>query len=90
MRERLRLAIVLMIVTASACGPAFEDKTPSPTPSPSGLPTSATAADLQFCLDENNRYRAMVGRPALTRSEQVADFAASAPGAPPGATITAT
>ena len=32
--------------------------------------------DLQFCLDENNRYRAMVNAPPLIRSSTIEAFAA--------------
>jgi uncharacterized protein YkwD len=34
-----------------------------------------SADDLQFCLDENNRYRATVGSPALVRTQTLDDFA---------------
>jgi uncharacterized protein YkwD len=38
---------------------------------------SGTADDLQFCLDENNRYRATVGSAPLVRSSTLDDFAAT-------------
>lgn len=38
--------------------------------------TSATTADLIFCVTETNRYRAMQQRPALTRSSALETFAA--------------
>jgi len=36
---------------------------------------SAAEADLQFCVDENNRYRATLGVPPLTRSAKLEQFA---------------
>jgi uncharacterized protein YkwD len=40
--------------------------------------TSDFAAELALCVDETNRYRASVGRPALTRSAALEAFAAEA------------
>jgi len=47
-------------------------------PSPAKLPNGGTTADLTFCVTETNRYRAMVGRAALTESASVETFAAAA------------
>ena len=47
-------------------------------PSPAKLPNGGTTADLTFCVTETNRYRAMVGRAALTESTSVETFAAAA------------
>lgn len=44
----------------------------------SGGGNSASSADLQFCVDETNRYRAMRSRPALSRSSALESFAADA------------
>jgi uncharacterized protein YkwD len=41
-----------------------------------GLPTT-TAADLTFCIDETNRYRAIRGRPSVTRSTTIEEYAAT-------------
>jgi hypothetical protein len=43
-----------------------------------GGPDAAGTAgdDLQFCVDETNRYRAMVGAPAVARSAALEEFAA--------------
>jgi uncharacterized protein YkwD len=40
--------------------------------------TSDFAAELALCVDETNRYRSSVGRPALTRSAALEAFAAEA------------
>jgi len=62
--------LVLMCLAASACA------LPSSAPS---TPDAATiASSLQFCTDEINRYRASIGRPALTRSDSLEQFAATA------------
>jgi uncharacterized protein YkwD len=42
----------------------------------SALPTTATTADLAFCVSEVNRYRAMAGVPALTQSSTIEAYAA--------------
>jgi uncharacterized protein YkwD len=36
----------------------------------------ATQTDLEFCVSETNRYRAMVGKPALARSAALEAYAA--------------
>ena len=62
--------LVLMCVGASACA------LPSSAPS---TPDAATlASSLQLCTDEINRYRASIGRSALTRSDSLEQFAATA------------
>jgi uncharacterized protein YkwD len=38
---------------------------------------TGTTDDLQFCLDENNRYRATVGSPPLVRTAELDAFAAA-------------
>jgi uncharacterized protein YkwD len=71
----LRRALALLLLSGlSACGgggagysPA---SSPSPTPSPSG--------DLKVCADTINQYRASVGRPALSRSAALENYAAAA------------
>jgi uncharacterized protein YkwD len=49
-----------------------------PSPVPSEGDTASLSANLQFCTDEINRYRASVGRPALTRSASLESFASQA------------
>jgi uncharacterized protein YkwD len=49
---------------------------PSSAPSPAG--TANPSANLQFCTDEINRYRASVGRPPLARSGSLESFATQA------------
>ncbi len=62
--------IVLMCLAASAC--ALPPSAPS-------TPDAATlASSLQLCADEINRYRTSVGRAALTRSDSLEQFAATA------------
>ncbi len=48
------------------------------TGSPSPAPDAQTAdnADLQFCIDETNRYRAMDGKPPIARSTRIEQYAA--------------
>ena len=63
-------AIALLCLSASACA------LPSTTPT---TPDTATlGASLQLCADEINRYRASIGRAALTRSASLEQFAADA------------
>jgi hypothetical protein len=50
---------------------------PSSAPS-SAAGTASLSADLQFCTDEINRYRATAGRPPLARSDSLESFAAEA------------
>ena len=48
-------------------------------PTGPGNPASAVAkssTEMAFCVDEINRYRALVGQPALTRSSPLEDYAA--------------
>lgn len=42
---------------------------------PTGSTVVPTDADLQFCVDENNRYRATVASPPLARSSALEAFA---------------
>jgi len=37
--------------------------------------TTGGSADLQFCVDETNRYRAMDGKPAIARSARLEEYA---------------
>lgn len=45
---------------------------------PSAVDGANLNANLQFCSDEINRLRALVGQPALTRSSSLENFASSA------------
>ena len=63
-------SLALLCLSVSACA------LPSAAPS---TPDAATlASSLQFCADEINRYRATIGRSALTRSDSLEQFAAIA------------
>jgi uncharacterized protein YkwD len=66
-------------VVAAACGKNPVGSTPTGSSGTSseggsGLPRPTTA-DLVFCVDETNRYRAMRNRPALSRSTTLEAFA---------------
>ena len=61
----LGLALLLPACAASPAGPS--------TPTPASI-----AGNVQLCVDEINRYRATIGRPALTRSDALDQFATQA------------
>ena len=67
------LAVIpaVLALAASSCGTSPA----APSPAPAG---DASAADLAFCLDETNRYRAMAGSAALTRDAGLDAYAADA------------
>lgn len=71
--RRFAFAVVPVVLAlgASRCGGS--PATPSPAP---GGDTSA--ADLAFCIDETNRYRAQAGSAALTRDAALESYAAEA------------
>jgi len=61
----LTLAATLLVTCCTSTGP--------------GNPASAVASastEMAFCVDEINRYRALVGQPALTRSGPLENYAA--------------
>ena len=80
--KRSWLAIALLMA-ASGCGDGAGGGTSSGTPptNPSdpdpGTPT-VTAADLEFCVAETNRLRALVGVPPLTRVAELDAYTALA------------
>jgi len=61
-----RLLLGFLLTLAGAC------RGSATTPSPQADP------NLAFCVQETNRYRAMVGRPALVESTSIEAFAAAA------------
>ena len=79
-RRTARWAALLTLgVTAVAC--AGPGSPAAPTGSTNATASSATvdlSAELAFCADEVNRYRASIGRPALSRSGPLEAFAAAA------------
>lgn len=82
MRRIVVVAAVLLLTGAlSDCGgspstPSNSGTNPSsPTPTPT-LPSGVTAADLAFCVQETNRYRAMVGDRSVTESAALETYAA--------------
>jgi uncharacterized protein YkwD len=71
---RRRLTLVCLVAgVAASCGRS----SPS-SPSPSAGASVNLSANLSYCADEVNRYRASVGRPPLTRSADLEAFAAQA------------
>ena len=62
--------LALLGLSVSACA--------LPSSAPTTPDTATLASDLQFCTDEINRYRATIGRPVLTRSDVLEQFAANA------------
>jgi hypothetical protein len=79
MRRIVVVAVLLLTGALSDCGgssstPSNSGTNPSsPTPT---LPTGVTAADLAFCVQETNRYRAMVGDRSVTESAALEAYAA--------------
>src|SRR5262249_51950744 len=74
---RQLLAVICFGVSA---GPSCGRAAPSPS-SPSSPPVATTlnlSANLSYCADEVNRYRASVGRAPLARSADLEAFAAQA------------
>jgi uncharacterized protein YkwD len=74
------LGVALLVVLWSDCGPAYTPpasfRTSSVSSTSPSLPTTATAADLRFCVDKTNRLRAQTGRAALTESAALEAYAA--------------
>ncbi|MFN7917255.1 MAG: CAP domain-containing protein [Vicinamibacterales bacterium] len=68
-RQRLLAALGLALCLP---GCAAMPAAPSP-PTPASI-----AGNVQLCVDEINRYRATIGRPALGRSDALDNFAAQA------------
>lgn len=77
---------VLAAAMAGACGSDAPTAPDAPIPPlivpPAGLPPAAvtfpstySASDLVFCVDETNRYRTMAGLPLLSRAPELEDFA---------------
>ena len=63
MSRRLLFALVLVSFVLAACGGGGE--------------SPASDSDLQFCVDETNRYRAMDGKGPIARSAKLEAFAAT-------------
>lgn len=77
LRFRDRLWVVSLIaVAATSC--AREAASPSAPSSPPAATDLSLSADLSYCADEVNRYRATVGRPPLAVSSSLEAFAAEA------------
>lgn len=64
-----RVPLLLSLSVAAGCNV-------SSVSSPSANDGAARAAELSFCRDEINRYRAGANRPPLARSQALEDFAA--------------
>lgn len=65
-----RLVFALLVGLCSACSQGSTSPSDDP-------PGDASTSDLTFCVNETNRYRAMRGRPALTRSTEIEAYAAA-------------
>ncbi len=75
-RRVLPLALALAVGFGST---ACESNNPTAPESPiDDPPGAATASDLQFCLDETNRYRALGNRSAVSHSPSLSDRARTA------------
>jgi uncharacterized protein YkwD len=66
----------LFIVTAAGCSSSNPVGPTSDSGSPTGGASSTFDAELAFCVSETNRYRAMVGQRALSRSATLEAYAA--------------
>jgi hypothetical protein len=64
-----RVPLLLSLAVAAGCNASSVS---SPTANDEG---AALAAELAFCRDEINRYRASASRPPLARSQALEDFA---------------
>jgi len=70
------LAVVLAVVLAAGCGGSGNASGDGGSGNDGGNGMgAATEADLQFCVDENNRYRDMVSKPHFARSATLEAFA---------------
>jgi hypothetical protein len=72
--------VLLLALTACGGGAGYQPPAPDPTPAPGGGGTTLTVtdSDLQYCVQAINGYRARAGRPALTRSAALEQFALAA------------
>jgi uncharacterized protein YkwD len=85
----MRTLAASLLVALAACTGAIsnagdDSQQGAPDAGPPGAPDAAppgapdanpNTSDLQFCVDETNRYRAMVGKPALAHAQQLEDYA---------------
>jgi hypothetical protein len=72
--------VVLAVAAGTGCSEKGASDIGTPT-SPSGgnpSPESVSSSDPAFCASETNRYRAMVGQPALTQSAELEAFGLAA------------
>jgi uncharacterized protein YkwD len=80
MTHRTLCVVVLAAALTAACS-SSDGSSPSnplaPTPSSPGLGSSTLEAELAFCVNETNRYRATQGLSALTRSAALETYAAA-------------
>jgi uncharacterized protein YkwD len=70
------IVIVPLVYSAVLVGSCTGGAT-APNSSSSSSSTAATAADLSFCVQETNRYRASVGLGALSQSAALESYAAT-------------
>jgi uncharacterized protein YkwD len=68
----------VLLTISVACSQPQEGGSSQPSPSPSPPPSGTlevTTADLEFCVSETNRYRAMRSKAPVTRSTALETFA---------------
>lgn len=71
-----RVGLLLLIIVAVGCrGPLSSQAAPSSTSEPG---TPAFSAEAGLCVEQTNRYRAIVGRGALRRSDVLEAYATAA------------
>ena len=79
--KHVLLAVVAVSVLTSSCsdnsGTFTSTASSTTSPSATTLPTSATSADLAFCVSETNRYRKLAGKPTLAQSSVLEAYAAT-------------
>jgi hypothetical protein len=70
------MGVVVAVLLASGCRAPFSS--PSSPTATSGPGSPAYSAEAGLCVDQTNRYRAMVGRRPLQRSTALDEYAAAA------------
>src|SRR5215471_16072521 len=72
------LAVALGVACAGVASCAGSPVDPSSEQGTSSLSAAVLAPELGFCVDEINRYRSSIGLGALTRSQDLETFSATA------------
>ena len=79
MKYMLLAVVAVSVLTSCSDNSGTFSSTASSTTGPSAtmLPTSATSADLVFCVSETNRYRILARKPTLAQSSVLEAYAAT-------------